>query len=518
VTLLEELAGALLWFNPGIWLLLSQTRLVREQLVDAEAVRLTAAREPYIDALLAIARQRPVLDLAPAPLFLRRRHLTQRMHLLLKEASMSKLRLLSSYCSITAILAFAVWFGCLNFPLTGQPQIQQAEPASPQVDLPAATQEVQPPATPGKPSTPVPPPQMEGLSVTFRTPFTFDTPPAPMNRPIGQAVRLASAPIPADPNEPVIGGVQMPATPADRTAALALLEFARQNNQLRPPDTPPYILRATFNATGNSMDTGPGEIVETWVSEQSWKWTGSLGSYSVVRSRGYETAVGSKHPGSIPMRLHMVRNAIFWAVQPVDLSQEARTAAIRWNGMPATCILLSRTVAPEETRLWEEEEYCVDNASKLLQVQSPAPGTYVIYGYGGNSQFHGRSIPSRITIYVAGAMVVDAQVSIADAGPLDESLLQPTPEMIAGGPIDRGELPVRFPMEVRSASIFGTAKPVIVHASIDGGGNVLEEELSSAADPALAQTALDLVRKAKFAQSRTQRQHYINVRFVPASQ
>ena len=91
VTLFEELAGALFWFNPPIWAVLAQTRLAREELVDAEVVHLTAARDPYIDALLAIARGQSVSDLAPAPapLFLRRRHLTQRMHSLLKEISMS---------------------------------------------------------------------------------------------------------------------------------------------------------------------------------------------------------------------------------------------------------------------------------------------------------------------------------------------------------------------------------------------------------------------------------------------
>ena len=66
ITLFEELAGALLWFNPAIWLLLGQTRLIREQLVDEEVVRLTGAREAYLDAPLAIARERPTLDLAPA--------------------------------------------------------------------------------------------------------------------------------------------------------------------------------------------------------------------------------------------------------------------------------------------------------------------------------------------------------------------------------------------------------------------------------------------------------------------
>lgn len=116
VTLIEEAAGALLWFNPAVWLLLAQTRLAREQVVDAEVVRLTAAREPYIDALMSIARARPGVDLAPSPLFLRRRHLTQRMHSLLQEVSMSKARLLSSYSFMVAILFLAGWGAFAAFP------------------------------------------------------------------------------------------------------------------------------------------------------------------------------------------------------------------------------------------------------------------------------------------------------------------------------------------------------------------------------------------------------------------
>jgi len=52
VTVAEEIASALFWFHPGVWWLLSQARLSREQLVDAQVVRLTDAREHYIAALL----------------------------------------------------------------------------------------------------------------------------------------------------------------------------------------------------------------------------------------------------------------------------------------------------------------------------------------------------------------------------------------------------------------------------------------------------------------------------------
>jgi TonB family protein len=129
-TITEEIISVLFWFNPAIWWLLAQTRLTREQLVDSEVVRLTSAPEPYIEALLAMAGTGARLDLAPAPLFLRRRHLAQRMHSLLSEVSMSAFRLASSYITMVAILFGAGWLVLGAFPLTGeaQQQFQFTEP------------------------------------------------------------------------------------------------------------------------------------------------------------------------------------------------------------------------------------------------------------------------------------------------------------------------------------------------------------------------------------------------------
>ena len=71
VTVIEEVVAAVFWFHPGIWWLLAQSRLAREQIVDAEVVRLTAARKEYVASLLAMAGLRLEMDLSPAPLFLR---------------------------------------------------------------------------------------------------------------------------------------------------------------------------------------------------------------------------------------------------------------------------------------------------------------------------------------------------------------------------------------------------------------------------------------------------------------
>src|SRR5581483_1635371 len=116
-TLGEELVRTVLWFHPAIWWLLGQIQLAREQAVDREVVETTRAREEYVDALLAIAGAKPQLDLVPAPLFLRQRHLKQRVISILKEVRMSRTRLISSLAAALGILAAACWIVTAAFPL-----------------------------------------------------------------------------------------------------------------------------------------------------------------------------------------------------------------------------------------------------------------------------------------------------------------------------------------------------------------------------------------------------------------
>jgi TonB family protein len=122
-TLGEELIRAGLWFHPAIWWLLGEIQLAREQAVDREAVGMTNAREPYVDALLAAAGAALEADLAPAPLFLRRRHLKQRVVSILKEKHMSKTRTMSTLAAGLAILAGTCWFVTGALPLSADPQL-----------------------------------------------------------------------------------------------------------------------------------------------------------------------------------------------------------------------------------------------------------------------------------------------------------------------------------------------------------------------------------------------------------
>ncbi len=122
-TAAEELIRAGLWFHPAIWWLLGEIQLTREQAVDREAVDMTNARDPYVDALLAAAGAAFEADLAPAPLFLRKRHLKQRVVSILKEKRMSKTRTVSTLATGLAFLAGACWYVTGALPLSAQPQL-----------------------------------------------------------------------------------------------------------------------------------------------------------------------------------------------------------------------------------------------------------------------------------------------------------------------------------------------------------------------------------------------------------
>jgi protein TonB len=137
-TVAEELVRALWWFHPAVWWLLGQIHLAREQSVDREVISRTEAREEYVDALLAMARAWPHLDLAPAPRFLRQRHLKQRVVLILKEVRMTKTRLVSALLAALGVLAAACWVVTATFPLAAA-QAAVADSPGVSVELNGAT-------------------------------------------------------------------------------------------------------------------------------------------------------------------------------------------------------------------------------------------------------------------------------------------------------------------------------------------------------------------------------------------
>jgi TonB family protein len=128
VTVAEEVVRAAFWFHPAIWWLLGEIQLAREQAVDREVIERTQSKDEYLDALLAIAGARPQLDLAPAPLFLRKRHLKHRVVSILKEARMSKRSLFSALAASLCVLIAACWLVTNTFPLAAAPQAGSDSP------------------------------------------------------------------------------------------------------------------------------------------------------------------------------------------------------------------------------------------------------------------------------------------------------------------------------------------------------------------------------------------------------
>lgn len=119
--LVEEGVRALLWFHPGVWMLLARIALCREQVVDSETVRLTGSRRAYLEALRTVANR----SWQPAPVpttglpFFHRGHLRERVAHLCKEVSMSRPRIATLVTASAGLLALTAVLGILVFPMSG---------------------------------------------------------------------------------------------------------------------------------------------------------------------------------------------------------------------------------------------------------------------------------------------------------------------------------------------------------------------------------------------------------------
>jgi TonB family protein len=129
-TIAEEAARALLWFHPAIWWLLGQAQLAREQAVDDAVIQRTNLREEYLSAILAIASGGYQPDLAPATLFLKKRHLKERVAAIVKGAGMSRKRMILSMIAVLSMLPATVGIVAWQIPLLAAPQVvgQQDSP------------------------------------------------------------------------------------------------------------------------------------------------------------------------------------------------------------------------------------------------------------------------------------------------------------------------------------------------------------------------------------------------------
>ncbi len=335
------------------------------------------------------------------------------------------------------------------------------------------------------------------------------------------------APLPYDPLELATGPTVVPNSPEQRAAVLNLLERARQNSAMHTPGMSPFSIKVSFNSVGrDARNQGYGELEETWLNGQTWRWSVRFGDYAQLRIFYEGAAYDDKPHGHMPLRLQMVRNSVFWPVAGSFGSSLIRMATAKWEGTEVACILISggmndATATPG--RRWEENEYCVDPKTGLLRIHSEAPGIYSVYDYDGSVPFHGRLLPHQTTIVEGGTRVLEIHLENIQDPSNDPSQFVPTRKMISHGPGAIMVGPFRFPESARMpAGYSGAIQPVIVHAILDQKGKVLDAEVVQSSDPALAGAALDVVWHSSYLPAqrrdrRLQREAFINVKFTPAS-
>ena len=336
-----------------------------------------------------------------------------------------------------------------------------------------------------------------------------------------------TAPLPYDLLELATGPTIVPDTPQKRELLLNLLEHARQNNGMHAPGTPPFSMKVSFHSTGASRYTGFGEIEETWMSGQSFRWSARLGEYSQLRIFRDGAAYDDKPRGPIPLRIQMVRQSVFWPVTGRFSPALIRMATTNWQGTEVACMLISggaNDASATPGRRWEETEYCIDAKTGLLRTYSEAPGIYNVYDYSESFQFHGRTLARQISIVEDGVTVLQIHLdSLVDAANSDPNQFVPTKKMLSHGPGDILTGPFRFPQFMPAPpGHSGVIQPVIVHAVLDKKGHVVEAEALQHSDSMLSDAALAIVERSNYAKRDggrpVQREAFINVQFVPPPQ
>ena len=334
-----------------------------------------------------------------------------------------------------------------------------------------------------------------------------------------------TAALPYDPLELATGPTIVPDTPQKREVLLNLLEHARQNNGMHAPGSPPFSMKVSFNSSGTSRHTGFGEIEETWMSGQTFRWSARLGDYSQLRIFRDGAAYDDKPRGPIPLRVQMVRQSVFWPVTGRFAPALIRMATADWQGAEVACMLISSAAndpTPTPGRRWEETEYCIDAKTGLLRTYSEAPGIYNVYDYSEAFQFHGRTLARQISIVEDGVTVLQIHLdSLVDAANSDPDQFVPTKKMLSHGPGDILTGPFRFPQSVPAPpGRSGVIQPVIVHAVLDKKGRVVEAEALQHSDSLLSEAALAIVERSNYSKRDgegrpVQREAFINVQFVP---
>lgn len=303
--------------------------------------------------------------------------------------------------------------------------------------------------------------------------------------------------VPHSPYEPVTGPLQVLSNPQDRTHAIELMEHASQNYRFYVQHGTPFMMRVSFVSSGQGQFEGRGSMDEIWLDNGHKRWTAELAGNVSGRAVYLNHRWAQNGSLVIPLRVQMVRSALFWPVSTPGAQFDLRTQTVNFHGATLTCILTTKKLGyPPAGRQWVEKEYCVDERTGLLRISSTAPGIYAVYDYTSAVQWNGHDIASQITFYEDSGQVLQIHVESLGEPNLSPADFRPAQEILSQKSAPGNGGPVRFALGIhpggRPAS--GTITPVIVHASLAADGSLLEAELLTPVDAALAQRAMEAVK------------------------
>jgi TonB family protein len=129
--IVEEAIRALLWFHPGVWLIVNEVRQAREEVIDRATVRSLGSRRTYLETLIALADRSNTPRLWAALPFFRFRQLKRRITAIASEASMSRPHLVLTCSAVLALTTVTFGAASRAFPLPAPQGEPSQTPSSP---------------------------------------------------------------------------------------------------------------------------------------------------------------------------------------------------------------------------------------------------------------------------------------------------------------------------------------------------------------------------------------------------
>lgn len=330
----------------------------------------------------------------------------------------------------------------------------------------------------------------------------------------GSGSARAQAPsVVKDSHELVTGPTELLVTPEQRQSAVDMLENVQRNFD-ESMSRFPYSLKASFKGSGETQYEGDGTM-ENDEALPNWRWIARVGGLVPTRMMVHGKIYGTADP--VPMRVQMVREALFRPISGSPNRKSIRVADVEFSGEQVRCVLLAGTGPPVGMpRQWSDREFCVDPRTGLLIISSEAAGVYAIYDYSNAIDFHGHTLPRQITFFQGAKAVLDIHVDsmtdgVDDAETFSNSadkgaLVEPT-FLLASAQWT----PIHVDEDPHQRSLV-RIEPVMVHATASNDtGRVMEAEAIGNSE--LSERAVEVVRQTAFSPTGFQRDLYVAVEF-----